>query len=164
MLKFRIEQVAICPRDPAAAKELLTAMGAGGWHDDHVVATGSVFGVAPLTNEADLAFEYNLLRGASELEVLNYTEGDDWMKRHGPSASHIGMHCEEEELDQWKEFFKARSITIAQEVWTKSHTNPVIADSRRYHYCIFDTRDILGIDVKFIVRRDLPKQLELDLG
>jgi hypothetical protein len=36
---------------------------------------------------------------------------------------------------------------------TYLHTNPVIKDSRRYTYVIFNTRDILGVDLKFIVRR-----------
>jgi hypothetical protein len=37
---------------------------------------------------------------------------------------------------------------------TISHTNPVIAGKRWYTYVIFDTRSILGIDLKFIVRRE----------
>ena len=41
---------------------------------------------------------------------------------------------------------------MAQEVMTESHTNPVIAGKRTYNYVIFDTKEILGVDVKFIVR------------
>ena len=41
---------------------------------------------------------------------------------------------------------------MAQEVFTESHTNPVIAGKRSYNYVIFDTREILGVDLKFIVR------------
>jgi hypothetical protein len=73
-------------------------------------------------------------------------------------ASHIGMHCTEAELESWRAFFASRNIAVAQEVFTKSHTNPVIAGKREYHYVIFDTYGILGIDVKFIVRRDLTQK------
>lgn len=151
-MQFRIEQIAICPRDPAAALALLTAMGAAEWAKDHVVANGAVFGEAG-RNEADLAFNYNLF-GGKEFEVLNYTEGNNWML-HGErpnSVSHLGMHCSAEELVQWRAFFAERDIPVAQEVFTESHTNPVIAGQRWYNYVIFDTKDILGVDLKFIVR------------
>ena len=154
-LKFKIEQVALCPPDPEAAIELLTAMGAGEWARDHVVAKGEVVG-EPGGNEADLAFEYNMLKGANELEVLHYTDGDNWMHDRAPRASHLGMHCTEVELEGWREFFEERGIPVAQEVRTESHSNPVIAGKRWYNYVIFDTYHILGIDVKFIVRSDVP--------
>lgn len=158
-MKFEIEQLAFYPADPAAANELLTSMGHPDWAEDHAVATGSVFGRRGIENEADLSFNYTALKGARELEVLHYTTGENWMEnRVGATprrASHIGMHCSEEELSEWKDFFAARKIKIAQEVFTKSHTNPVIAGKREYHYVIFDTYDILGIDVKFIVRKDI---------
>lgn len=155
MLKFKIEQVALCPTDPVAARELLTAMGAQDFHLDRVVARGEVMGNTNQENTAELAFEYGMLKEANELEILHYTEGKNWMDWAGPVVSHFGMHCSEEELDQWKAFFAQRGIPIAQEVRTDSHTNPVIADSRRYHYCIFHTRPILSVDIKFIVRRDI---------
>jgi len=152
-LKFRIEQVALCPNDPVAARELLEAMGIGPWTDDTVAATGTVGGWAA-SNTANLAFNYSAMSG-NELELLYYTRGDNWMAGHEGRVSHIGMHCTEEELTQWTEFFSARNIPVAQEVRTDSHTNPAIKDSRRYHYVIFDTRAILGVDVKFIVRRNI---------
>lgn len=151
-MKFKIEQIALCPKDPAAAKELLTAMGAGQWAEDHVIARGEVYG-KPGVNEADLAFEYDMFTG-SELEVLHYTAGRNWMERYPNSMSHLGMHCSAADLVKWREFFAARGIGVAQEVFTESHTNPHIAGKRWYNYVIFDTRDILGVDVKFIVRRE----------
>lgn len=151
---FRIEQLALCPRNPRMAKQLLTEMGAGPWAEDHVKAEGEVFG-NKAANEANLSFDYDLLKQANEFEVLEYTEGENWLDQHTESvASHIGMHCTEAELTYWKSFFAARYIPIAQEVNTYEHTNPVIKDTRRYHYCIFATRDLLGVDTKFIVRRN----------
>lgn len=158
-MKFIIEQVAICPRNPAAAIDLLTAMGLADWAHDHVVANGAVYG-EPGRNEADLAFNYDGIAG-KEFEVLHYTRGDNWMAEpdRANSASHLGMHCSTEELAEWRKFFAGRGIGVAQEVHTESHTNPVISGKRWYNYAIFDTKRILGIDVKFIVRKDASPNL-----
>jgi hypothetical protein len=152
MLKFQVEQIAICPTDPAAAKQLLKEIGAVDWSEDHVCAEGSVFGYAS-NNEANLSFNYGLVTG-NEFEVLDYTTGINWMESFDRqnSVSHLGMHCSAEELAKWREFFSARNIQVAQEVVTQSHTNPAIKDSRRYNYVIFDTKAVLGVDLKFIVR------------
>ena len=122
---------------------------------DNVIARGQVFGAAGL-NDADLAFNY---QGSSEkpleLEVLHYADGPNWMSSRPASVSHLGMHCNESELGLWTKFFSDRGIGIAQQVQTLVHTNPVIANKRFYRYTIFDTREILGVDIKFIVRRDV---------
>jgi len=152
-MKFQIEQVALCPVDPIKAKELLTAMGAGEWAEDHVIAAGKVYGNAG-RNEADLSFDYEMLKGANELEVLHYTTPNNWMFGKN-RVSHLGMHCSAEELLAWRGFFAERGIQVAQEVFTESHTNPHIAGKRSYNYVIFDTHDILSVDVKFIVRIDV---------
>ena len=158
-MKFKIEQIAICPKSPEDAKKLLDEMGAGDWAEDHVVAEGEVFG-SPGRNEADLSFNYDLVDG-KEFEVLHYTTGMNWMvdrearspwPREVNCVSHLGMHCTADELVEWREFFNERGIGVAQDVMTESHTNPVIAGKRTYNYVIFDTREILGVDVKFIVR------------
>jgi len=157
-MKFKIEQLAIVPQHmTAAAMTLLNDMGMNIWTRDRVSADGYVFGDRG-ENEANLSFNYHDLtenKSVLEFEVLEYVHGDNWMRGRDPSASHIGMHCSEIELDSWKAFFNSRKIGTAQEVWTNGHTNPYLIEQRRhYHYCIFDTRRILGIDVKFIVRID----------
>lgn len=168
-MQFKIEQVALCPPDPEKAIELLKAMGMTDWVRDIVVAQGTVrderttedvlvngIQKEKSTNVAHLAFNYQALGAAKELEVLNYAAGKNWMSAHRPSVSHLGMHCNTSELYEWKQFFKRRGISIAQEVDTLSHSNPEISGKRWYHYCIFDTRAFLGVDIKFIVRKDSP--------
>lgn len=152
-MKFIMQQIAICPPDPVAALELLTALGARDWIQDQVRAEGSVYD-EPGRNVADLLFNYTLAPAPVEFELLHYVDGPNWMDemlRTG-SVSHLGMHCTERELEEFKAFFNKRGINIAQEVFTSQHTNPVIAGKRKYHYTIFDTRKILGVDLKFIVR------------
>ena len=151
-MKFTIEQIAICPKDPSKAKQLLKDMGAVDWSEDRVIAKGKVFDNQS-ENTADLSFNYDLIQG-KEFEVLNYIAGDNWMKEQSRinSISHLGMHCTADELLNWRDFFDERVIKVAKEVFTKSHTNPVIAGKRKYNYVIFDTKEILGVDLKFIVR------------
>ena len=167
MPKFIVEQLALYPADPEAAIELLTEMGAGDWARDHVVADGNVFGQFG-RNEADLAFAYEMGTDKKlELEVLNYTDGANWMDDNRTNiaanrVSHIGMHCSADELADWREFFSERGIGVAQEVLTQSHTNPHIAGKRWYQYVIFDTLPILGVDVKFIVRQSAAPNAEAD--
>jgi hypothetical protein len=156
-MKFTIEQLAICVPNPEAARALLAEMGAVTWTEDTVTAEGAVFG-RYANNVANLSFNYQLgSEKTLEFEVLDYVRGDNWMNsRHKAAVSHLGMHCSEDALTDWRKFFARRGIGVAQEVCTQSHTNPTIRDSRRYTYVIFDTRHILGVDLKFIVRRELP--------
>lgn len=154
-MKLTIDQIALCPADPEQAIELLTAMGLKEWARDHVVALGHVqpLELNPVRNEADLAFNYEAFAEKRELEVLHYTAGANWMEGR-TGVSHLGMHCSAADLEGWKAFFAERGFAVAQEVNTWSHTNPEIAGKRWYHYCIFHTRSILGVDLKFIVRRN----------
>lgn len=151
-MQFKIEQIAICPTDPAKAKQLLRDLGALEWAEDHVVALGEVFGM-DVHSEANLSFNYEIFAG-KEFEVLEYTDGDNWLKygNRQNSVSHLGMHVTPAELLLWRKFFEDRGIKVAQEVVTQSHTNPVISGKRVYNYAIFDTKHILGVDLKFIVR------------
>lgn len=152
-MKFKPDQIALCPRDPERAIALLTKLGMTEWARDTVRAAGFVFG-DPHENTANLAFNYQSLDNARELEVLHYTEGHNWMKLAcEPRISHLGMHVTAEELEQWRAFFAEEKIAVAQEVTTRSHTNPfLIENPRHYTYVIFDTYNILGVDLKFIVR------------
>lgn len=160
MKKFAIEQIALCPRDPKAAIALLSALGLSDWVSDLVVAEGDVRGEEGCTNVAELNFNYQASppEGKSlELEVLHYKAGDNWMSEAPFSVSHLGMHCTTNELYDIHREMVRRNIPVVQKVDTKSHTNPVIANSRRYTYTIYGTREILGVDLKFIVRRELPQ-------
>lgn len=158
---FKIEQIALCPANPTLARRLLEDLGLTEWFADNVHAKGVVRG-ATGENHALLQFNYQAGNGSDsgagkplELEVLHYTNGNNWMTKNGPSVSHLGMHVTAEQLEEFRAYFYHNGIGIAQEVNTLAHTNPVIKDTRRYQYAIFDTKDILGVDLKFIVRKDI---------
>lgn len=160
-LHFRIEQIALCPTNPTLARQLLADLGLTEWFLDNVHATGVVRGASG-ENHALLSFNYQAGTGMDkdaakplELEVLHYTAGNNWMLKSPNTVSHLGMHVSDEKLEEFRAYFYSKGIGIAQEVDTLAHTNPAIKDSRRYHYAIFDTKDILGVDLKFIVRKNI---------
>jgi hypothetical protein len=159
-LKFRIEQIAIAPVKTARAIKLLSDLGLTDWFKDNVAATGKVFGNEG-SNSALLQFNYQAggndpVGKPLELEVLKYVDGHNWLdRRPANTTSHLGMHCSAEELADFRAYFLKEGISVAQEVVTDAHTNPNIRGERRYNYVIFDTVDIIGVDLKFIVRLNM---------
>lgn len=167
MPQFKIEQIALYPENSVRARNFLAKLGMSEWFHDDVVARGSVHTERDCENEAHLAFNYQAGNGTDadavkplELEVLTYTDGENWMDvamdcgevgKFG-AVSHLGMHVTEEQLVEFDQVMRDEGISVAQRVVTKSHTNPAIKDSRRYKYVIYDTRFLIGVDLKFIVR------------
>lgn len=162
-LQFKIEQIAINPKLSEGALKLLSDMGATEWIEDTVC--GDVVVQRMNSEEAEfgeskgkLLFNYDMGGGGGsslEFEILEYKDGPNWLSdRTESSVSHLGMHVNEEELERWIEFFCARGIKIVQRMLTTSHTNSHIAGKRWYEYVIFGTQHILGVDVKFIVRKE----------
>ena len=153
-MQFKIEQIAIRPENRERARALLEKIGLAAWIDDKAAAAGSVRGDLA-RNVADLSFCYDGEPAKPlELELINYEYGRNWLPLGASIVSHVGMHCTLAELAEWRALFASEGIEPVQEVTTTSHSNPAIAQSRRYHYCIFGTREILGLDLKFIVRLD----------
>jgi len=160
-LKFRVEQIALAPKNTERAIKLLSDLGLTEWFKDNVLATGQVFGVHG-SNSALLQFNYQAGNGNDpagkplELEVLKYVDGNNWLRRRPENTtSHLGMHVTSEELADFHAYFAAEGVSVAQEVFTDAHTNAAIRGERRYNYVIFDTVDIIGVDLKFIVRLDM---------
>lgn len=153
---MKIEQVAIATESIEQADKIINTLkkiGMTDWVEDHVVATGEVFG-EPGTNKARLSFNYQM---GFELEILTYLEGDNWHKKRSettsfPFQSHMGLHVDEAEMEKIGKDMADIGIGIAQEVFTDSHTNPAIAGIRRYHYVVFDSKEQLGFDLKLIER------------
>ena len=173
-MKFQIEQLALGFATSELAEKgmkILQALGLTEWSEDEVVSLGHVEKVSGLSSHptvGNLRFNYqstdsDTRRKPLELEVLNYETGPNWLAKYLnslPLVSHIGMHCDQAELLEWKKIFSNLKVEIAQEVWTIGHTNKLIAGKRRYHYCIFNTRKHIGVDVKFIVRHDIEQESE----
>lgn len=164
MPQFKIEQLALAldPKREDLALKFLARCGIKDWTNDMVKATGTVYATSG-KNEAHLRFNYDAFSG-KELELLKYEKGPNWLQHSAqlPAVSHIGMHCSEDDLADWRVVMAEFEIRLAQEVWTDSHSNPRIAGCRRYHYVIYNTRGLIGVDMKFIVRRIVNQDEEDD--
>jgi catechol 2,3-dioxygenase-like lactoylglutathione lyase family enzyme len=154
----KFEQVAFYVPDMEGAKARYRALGCREWVNDTVTAIGKV-GVkeqreADTTiNVANLAFNYDL---GTELELIQYVAGDNWHEHRGtdltrPFLSHMSYHVEDMAGEQNR--LERAGFKTIQNVRTISHTNEHLLNIRRkYQYVIFDTRDLLGFDVKLIRR------------
>lgn len=158
---MKIEQLAIACKNPEKViGALSTVFGAGQWSEDTVVARGKVHGF-PTENQASLNFNYQI--GPFEFELLNYEHGNNWhtyvCNEEGNKAenflSHLGVHIDDPADFEHTYKVLQEQFNIAQEVVTQSHTNEAIKDLRRYRYVIFDSRKILGFDLKIIQRLNL---------
>lgn len=177
MPKFKIHQIALCPKGMLADRDdaiaLLQDLGLTDWAHDTVTGSGEVFGEPVAESIAHLAFNYQgggneAAQGVDtakplELEVLHYAKGDNWMEDYEPRVSHLGMHVTEEELAEFHAIMAKHGIAIAQAIETSKHTNPVIDGKRLYKYVIYDTHSILGVDLKFIVRKYVTQEALGDL-
>ena len=153
---MKIEQIAFGAREPAELISKYSQIGINIWTTDIVEAEGFVFG-KKCYNIAELYFNYQL---GYEFEILKYRKGDNWHNYRDVDLltvfpSHKGLHVDKKELAEWKIKMKNVGVGIAQEVYTISHINPVIAGKRKYHYVVFDSKKHLGFDLKLIERIDL---------
>ena len=175
-MEFKIEQVAIFFPESTGSTHLMLMQDLFGdagsqWIHDSNVAEGRVLrqtnqprgksdyadSYKDVTVKGHLLFNYG---SDIELEFLQYDGKDHWMRRfdekNTPVVSHFGMHVSPVQLDRWRSYLTGNfGFKVAQEVRTVEHTNPAIKDERRYDYVIFDTRHVLGVDLKFIVRLDI---------
>lgn len=152
-MKITFDQIAIYPRDPMKARSLLAMLGLSDWTQDTVMSLGEVHGIKGQSNCAELAFNYDAMPDKVEFELLHYTQGAHWMMRRPFGVSHLGVHVNDEQLRHYRNLLARLNIPVAQEVYTQDHTNPFLLEKeRKYHYVIFDTYDILGVDLKFIER------------
>lgn len=166
----RIEQVAMYTPSIASAKADYARLGLTNWVDDTVTGMARVqdpnqpigtmeFG----PNMAQLAFNYDL---GFELELITYLSGPNWHRAAGRIdyfgecennfASHMSWHVED--IEAASEPILAAGFPLAQTVTTIAHTNPYLMKNwRKFKYAVFDTRSLLGWDIKLIQRIEARK-------
>ncbi len=157
----KFDQIAFYVPDMDAAKKAYRALGCTDWTDDIVTAQGKIGIVKDSrkqVNVAHLAFNYQL---GIELELIQYKAGNNWHQVGGrvdevnhcshPFASHMSWHTEDIKVE--RSAFESKGLQVVQDVLTLSHTNPhLVANGRKYRYIIFDSRNLIGFDLKLIQR------------
>jgi len=166
----KIEQVAIyTPNIDQTIEEYRRRLGLKDWKLDMVMAEGRVLNPSEAitapdeqqytkgVNVAKLAFNYEQ---GFEFELIQYVAGPNWHEAAGrigngwcrePFASHMSYHIEDM-AGEMTRYINA-GFRVAQEVRTVSHTSEhLLSIGRKYHYVIFDSRRVLGYDIKLIKR------------
>jgi hypothetical protein len=163
----KFDQVAFYVPSIEDAKRNYRILGCTEWTDDVVTAVGTVGKEKDCTNVARLAFNYQL---NTELELIRYSAGRNWHQEangrphvgeDGSCAaafmSHMSYHVENmyDEVSRLTKF----GFKVVQDVKTISHTNQyLLSTGRKYNYVIFDTRAMLGFDLKLIKRLESKEQ------
>lgn len=93
--------------------------------------------------ELDLKFNYDFGIELEELAVASGTSGY-WDKAEVGTPLHYGIHLSDEGHTEELVNRLADQFSLVQVTATLSHSNPAIADSRRYIYTIWDARSMLG--------------------
>lgn len=159
MFPTKIDQLAIYTQDPKSTRDLLGVLfGMTEWVQDIAVGSGEVYGTYHRTIAGDLSFNYQT---GIEIEVLHYVTPDHWHSARARMAaeymtpglfvSHIGVHVDD--MAEARKVYERAGWRVAQEVHTFTHTNPYLKErGRTFHYVVWDSRGIIGFDLKLIQR------------
>ena len=82
-MKFKIEQIAIRPKYPIRAKQLLSEIGAIDLVKKTMLLPLVKFLVNKELMKQTLSFNYEIFDG-KEFEILNYTKGRNWIDKTHP--------------------------------------------------------------------------------
>ncbi len=160
--KYKFHQVAVyTPRFDTAVDSWID-LGYKNWAFDSAVLKG-VLNTASLYEEprwevcetpARMAFNYDILNGGAEYEILGYQGKLHEWKTKGKDAgegfiSHISVYTEDLE----------ENVKLCEVEWgrtpyhlftTEQHTNPRVRGRKRFTETIINMKDIFGFDIKFI--------------
>lgn len=160
--KWKFHQVAFYTPRFETALDSWDNLGFRNWSHDHAVLKG-VLNMAPVYEEpkwevvetpARMAFNYDILNGGGEYELLAYQGRLHEWKTRGKDAgegfiSHISTYTEDLQKD----------VTRCELEWgrtpyhlftTGQHVNPRVRGRKRFTETIIPMKDIFGFDIKFI--------------
>lgn len=155
---FKFHQVAMyCPDGVGEAVKSYRSIGYDEWSHDMASLRG-LLKVDGSWNEiettAQMAFNYQAL--PMELEFLKYHGGQHRHRERErlsaiPFISHMSVHVAsvKDQMELMKSVYGMEPYHVFV---TDEHTNQAVRNHKRFIECIFDTRDVLGYDVKCIER------------
>jgi hypothetical protein len=101
--------------------------------------------------QAHMFFNYTIM--PMEFEVLHYSAGDHRYTQPGfggdPFLSHFSVYTENLEREAG-ELAGVLGFGPYYKFTTEGHTNPRVKGKKRFTETIFDTRSLIGADLKFI--------------
>lgn len=163
---YQMHQVAIFTDHAQAAVDKWKSFGHTEWAEDKAVLVGKLDGIeGTIFTYAHMWFNYDIM--PMELEFLEYTghnrhaaEGRDGAQ---PFISHMSTYVDNVFIEAMKMQIHFNMLPYHRFV-TTNHQNPHVLGKKRFIECIYDTRELLGYDIKLInkVPWDFPNQLWID--
>jgi len=146
-MKLQIDQIAIYVGDRDKKKDKINEVfDKKEWVTDEVKSVGENR-VKNFTFDYNLAFNYELLEGGIEFELIEKVGGTSYHDELVPPCiSHFGMHVED--LQEAIQYFEEKGFEQFMTVKTQEHTGT----SRKYKYTFIDTTPLLGYPLKLIKR------------
>ena len=159
---YQFHQIAIYAAHQDDAVEFYRNLGHNDWIEDYASLVGWLDGELVET-QAHMQFNYDIM--PMELEFLTYS-GPNRHAAQGrdgevPFISHMSVYT-----DDVFEIIKQFRMKPYHRFVTRNHANPGVAGKKRFIECIYDTRNVLGYDIKFIqkVPWDFPDDMWLSLN
>ena len=143
---YQFHQIAIYAANQDNAVDFYKEMGHTDWIEDFAILHGWLDGELVET-KAHIQFNYDIM--PMELEFLTYmgpnrhtAQGRDGVV---PFISHMSVYTDDV-------FDVAMNMPMKpyHRFVTRDHMNPGVRDKKRFIECIYDTRNVLGYDIKFI--------------
>lgn len=139
---------------------MLRDIGLTDWFVDNVTAKGKMHERENIevmeqcfsTYEAD---DNSEIRTPVALELSRHIAGPTYNGIQRNFVSHLGMYVTEEQLDRFRIYFDNKWVAVLMDMDTTNHSDPSTNVTARFHYVVFDTRPIIGVDLMFIVRKDI---------
>ena len=152
LLQYQFHQVAIfCPDHGAKdAMDLYKTFGFKRWIEDSAELKGFLHG-DPVVTKARMYFGYSVIGG--ELEFLEYEgpsrhQGSEGRGR-SPYISHMSAYVDDVRTTVSDVYIVTGRVPYHRFI-TQNHTNPAVAGKKRFIEAIYDTRELIGYDLKFI--------------
>lgn len=134
-------------------------------YTDHLTMTGQMRRQIAIDIPLDLSFDHEMMDGV-EIEYISSTSAEHWhqeiIKTNGnqPFLSHLGVYCEKDEMNSIMLIMAGLFVPILQRTLSSNHTNKRAGDdlfsSRSYLDVIFDTRALVGFNVKLSCKAPAP--------
>lgn len=151
IFKLKFHQVAIYCWNPLLQVQWWEDNGFGDWHFDQALLVGQDRGVQ-VSKKATMAFNYDIM--PLELEYVSYhgpRNSVDERSGSVPFLSHLSTIVEDVD-DEMGRIEKETGLRPYHQFVTEGHTNPKVKFKKRFKEAIYDTRFVLGFDIKLIQR------------
>lgn len=149
-LKFH--QVAIYSANVFESVNMWKDMGYEDWTYDEAILSGTEWG-KPGSKKAFMAFNYDIL--PNELEFVHYSAPtrhlQDERDGNPPFISHMSVMVDDVQWETLR-IFNRFGMKPYHEFLTGHHTNERVKGRKRFKEAIYDTRGLLGFDLKLIQR------------